>query len=191
MGAGSKEFGRDGRKENGGWEVGAKGLRETGWQDVRGLFGGVGAGETKVGVERVVGSEKKSATGTVKVKEEREGCGGRGGAGGKGVQVAATNGSDAKDEKENEKKIFRGLCVYINGSTAPLVSDHKLKYLLAENGANLSIALGRRTVTHVILGTPNGSTVRNGAGGGLAATKIQKDISRIGGCGVKYVGVEW
>ncbi|KAI4168814.1 MAG: hypothetical protein LQ346_009031, partial [Caloplaca aetnensis] len=63
--------------------------------------------------------------------------------------------------------------------------------LLAENGARVSIALGRRTVTHVILGTPNAGAGAGGAGGGLAASKIQKEIQRVRGKGVKYVGVEW
>ncbi|KAL9591425.1 MAG: hypothetical protein Q9179_007733 [Wetmoreana sp. 5 TL-2023] len=72
-----------------------------------------------------------------------------------------------------------------------MVGDHRLKQILAENGARVSIALGRRSVTHVILGRPNGAAHGNGAGGGLAATKIQKEIQRVGGKGVKYVGVEW
>ncbi|KAI9878376.1 MAG: hypothetical protein M1830_001081 [Pleopsidium flavum] len=159
VGAGSKDFGKDGRKENGGWEVDAPGLRESGWQDVRGLLG---SGEKKVGVEKGVKSTARNE--------------------GEGVEVV---------KPKDEKKIFQGLCVYINGSTAPMASDHKLKYLLSENGASMSIALGRRSVTHVILGTPNGSSVRDGAGGGLAASKIQKEIKRVGGCGVKYVGVDW
>ena len=91
---------------------------------------------------------------------------------------------------KGERGVFDGLVIYINGSTYPLISDHKLKQLLAENGARLSIHLGRRTVTHVILGRPTG-TEGQGAGGGLAGTKIEKEIKRIGGCGVKYVGVEW
>ena len=99
---------------------------------------------------------------------------------------------DMKDaEKMNRKKgIFDGLVIYINGSTHPLMSDHRLKHVLAENGARLSLHLGRRQVTHVILGKPSGSS-RTGAGGGLSGTKIEKEIKRIGGCGVKYVGVDW
>ncbi|KAF7578278.1 BRCT domain containing protein [Pyrenophora tritici-repentis] len=87
-----------------------------------------------------------------------------------------------------EKQIFTGLCFYINGSTAPLVSDHKLKQLLAAHGARHSIALGRRTVTHVILGTVTGN---GGADGGLAATKMQKEIARSGGKAVKFINAEW
>ncbi|KAL1967818.1 hypothetical protein VTN77DRAFT_2507 [Rasamsonia byssochlamydoides] len=100
------------------------------------------------------------------------------------------------EEKKNEtgrapaRGIFSGLTFYINGSTSPVISDHKLKQLLAENGANISIALGRRTVTHVILGKPNNGNC-SGAGGGLAAGKLQKEIARVGGKGVKFVGVEW
>lgn len=86
-------------------------------------------------------------------------------------------------------KIFDGLVIYVNGSTHPLISDHKLKHLLAQNGARMSIHLGRRQVTHVILGKPSGPN--GGAGGGLAGGKLEKEIRRVGGCGVKYVGVEW
>ncbi|RFU25024.1 hypothetical protein B7463_g11319, partial [Scytalidium lignicola] len=89
-----------------------------------------------------------------------------------------------------DRGIFEGLVVYVNGSTYPLVSDHRLKQLLAEHGARLAIHLGRRQVTHVILGRPNGSKI-DGAGGGLAGGKIEKEIRRIRGCSVKYVGVEW
>lgn len=80
--------------------------------------------------------------------------------------------------------------IYINGSTHPLISDHKLKHVLVENGARLSMHLGRRYVTHVILGRPS-EPQRSGAGGGLAGAKIEKEVKRVRGCGLKYVGVEW
>lgn len=102
----------------------------------------------------------------------------------------------AEDDLEEERKlskrrgVFDGLVIYINGSTHPLISDHKLKHILTENGAKLSLHLGRRQVTHVVLGRPSGGQ-GIGAGGGLSATKIEKEIRRVGGCGVKYVGVEW
>jgi hypothetical protein len=96
-----------------------------------------------------------------------------------------------EEEKLNRKKgIFDGLVIYINGSTYPSISDHKLKHVLAENGARMSLHLGRKQVTHVILGKPSGAA-GIGAGGGLSGTKIEKEIRRVGGCGVKYVGVEW
>lgn len=91
--------------------------------------------------------------------------------------------------QDRVSKIFDGLVIYVNGSTHPLVSDHKLKHILVENGAAMSIHLGRRKVTHVILGKPSGPN--GGAGGGLAGGKLEKEIRRVGGCGVKYVGVEW
>ncbi|KAL6156850.1 hypothetical protein ACJQWK_07243 [Exserohilum turcicum] len=87
-----------------------------------------------------------------------------------------------------KQQLFVGLCFYLNGSTAPLVSDHKLKQILATHGASHSITLGRRTVTHVILGTVNS---RGGAGGGLAATKIHKEIARTGGKTVKFISADW
>jgi hypothetical protein len=94
--------------------------------------------------------------------------------------------------------IFSDLTIYINGSTMPLISDHKLKRLLIANGACIAIALTRRSVTHVILGTPNKVASSDsvgvgdgGSGGGLAAGKLQREIQRVGGEGVKFVGVEW
>ncbi|KAJ4422530.1 hypothetical protein N0V82_002864 [Gnomoniopsis sp. IMI 355080] len=95
-----------------------------------------------------------------------------------------------KEEAQGgSSKIFDGLVVYVNGSTHPHISDHKLKHVLVENGASMSIHLGRRKVTHVILGRPSGPS--GGAGGGLAGGKLDKEIRRVGGCGIKYVGVEW
>ncbi|KAK4246758.1 hypothetical protein C7999DRAFT_41827 [Corynascus novoguineensis] len=100
---------------------------------------------------------------------------------------------EARDEENarrtQERKIFDGLVIYVNGSTYPLVSDHKLKYLLSEHGARMSSHLGRGQVTHVILGKPSGPN--GGAGGGLASGKLEKEIRRVGGCSIKFVGVEW
>jgi hypothetical protein len=93
------------------------------------------------------------------------------------------------NEPEKNKGIFDNLVIYVNGSTHPIISDHKLKHLLAENGARMALHLGRRQVTHVILGRPAAGSV--GAGGGLAGGKLEKEIRRVGGVGVKYVGVEW
>lgn len=116
--------------------------------------------------------------------------------------VAVTSSSNSREnhhagqEQEQEKggttKIFDGLVVYVNGSTHPLISDHKLKHVLVEHGARVSVHLGRRHVSHVILGRLS-STARGhaGAGGGLAGGKLDKEVRRVGGCGVKYVGVEW
>ncbi|KAK1995458.1 BRCA1 C terminus domain-containing protein [Colletotrichum falcatum] len=97
------------------------------------------------------------------------------------------------EEKESKKAagrgLFEGVTVYVNGSTHPIISDHRLKRVLVENGGRMSIHLGRRQVTHVIVGRPAG--VGAGAGGGLAGGKLEKEIRKVGGCGVKYVGVEW
>ena len=96
---------------------------------------------------------------------------------------------DGGRNEAKERKIFEGVVVYVNGSTYPHVSDHKLKQILLENGANLSLHLGRRKVTHVIVGRPTGIT--KGAGGGLAGGKLDKEIKKMGGVGVKFVDVEW
>ncbi|OJZ84892.1 hypothetical protein ASPFODRAFT_33869 [Aspergillus luchuensis CBS 106.47] len=95
--------------------------------------------------------------------------------------------------------IFSSLTIHINGQTTPTVSDHKLKHLLILHGANLSLHM-HRGVTHVILGEPNtpssSSSINSGikeagAGGGLAAGKLQKEIQRGGWKGVKLVRVQW
>ncbi|KAI0913840.1 BRCA1 C terminus domain-containing protein [Ustulina deusta] len=98
----------------------------------------------------------------------------------------------AREEAKQPRRIFDGVVVYLNGSTHPLISDHKLKHVLAEHGASMSSHLGRRKVTHVILGRPTaGAYGSGGAGGGLAGGKLQREISKIGGPAVKFVGVQW
>jgi hypothetical protein len=92
-------------------------------------------------------------------------------------------------DRSQPRKIFDGVVVYVNGSTHPLISDHRLKQVLVEHGGRMSFHLGRKQVTHVIIGRPAG--VGLGAGGGLAGGKLQKEIQRVGGRGVKFVSVEW
>ncbi|KAM3524585.1 hypothetical protein NHJ13051_004454 [Beauveria bassiana] len=107
----------------------------------------------------------------------------------KETEVARRNGGSA-----GQSLIFAGLVVHVNGSTAPLVSDYKLKTLLAAHGARVALHLARRHVTHVVLGRPAGSISGSGSagcGGGLAGTKMDREIRRRGGNGIKYVGVEW
>lgn len=99
-------------------------------------------------------------------------------------------GDEAIDSNRNQpRKIFDGVVVYVNGSTHPLISDHKLKQVVVEHGGKMSFHLGRRQVTHVIIGRPSSTGL--GAGGGLAGGKLQKEIQKLRGCGVKFVGVEW
>lgn len=180
VGAGSEDFGQDGRTENRGWMRGAKGLRD---QRQKSLWELNDMRSGKAGAE----------PGDHKMKEK-----GDHGAG----HLAPSNEPGeplsgempwlerSTDALQSEKNIFRNLNFYINGSTYPLISDHKLKHLLVSHGGSLSIALGRRTVTHVILGelsSPNGS----GAGGGIAAGKIEKEIATCRGKGVKFVRAAW
>ncbi|KAL2428886.1 hypothetical protein ABEF95_005476 [Exophiala dermatitidis] len=183
VGAGSKEFGKDGRKENGGWVPGAPGLRERGCQDIRALMDGSrkrqqqespGGSECGSGKRQKMNSnstqaglddeQKKMPTTAV-------------------VASSAEKGEGLADAKPPPPQIFRNLNIYLNGSTAPLISDHKLKQLFAQHGGNSSITLGRRTVTHVVVGTT--------CGGGLASGKIQKEVSLVGGKGIKYVTAQW
>ena len=100
-----------------------------------------------------------------------------------------TGEQDTAKQPQGDRRIFDSLVIYVNGSTLPHVSDHRLKHLLSEHGARVSLHLGRRQVTHVILGKPSGPN--GGAGGGLAGGKLEREIRRVGGCGIKFVGVEW
>jgi hypothetical protein len=96
---------------------------------------------------------------------------------------------EQKAKQQPPRRIFDGVVVYVNGSTHPLISDHKLRHVLAEHGATMSSHLGRRKVTHVILG--RSAAGGYGSGGGLAGAKLQREVSKIGGPAVKFVGVQW
>lgn len=191
VGAGSADFAKDGRKESGTWEKGAKDLRTGAQKSLTEVWGA-----SKVGKRT---SHEKYIKGAAKgAEEDAHHCA----PGTPILQTCAFVKANIRTESDvhaqshvcndasrpHQKQVFAGLCFYLNGSTAPLVSDHKLKQLLAAHGASHSIALGRRTVTHVILGTVN---AKGGAGGGLAATKIQKEVARTGGKAVKFINAEW
>lgn len=211
VGAGSEAFGCDGRLANGGWERGAPGLRSAGQLSLAESFtAGAGRHGLKVrkeGVERRedVGKEKAAsqegyeAALLADLHDETTAMPTDAQDSEESVQQdlqrniqsgACQNNESTHPPQQKAPQVFANLTVYINGSTAPLISDHKLKQLLVTHGARLSIALGRRTVTHVVLGHPVG-LAGAGAGGGLAGSKIQKEIARVGGKGVKFVSAEW
>lgn len=202
VGAGSEAFRKDGRKDNGDWEVGAPGLRGKGWQDIRGLLGeGVrkrrgddGKGDTEVSSKKRRLSDSdisadaagipfpSTTTNNKRMKPDVVSA----------TSVESTKADppsatstihDEPTEPNQPPQIFKGLTMYLNGSTMPLVSDHHLKQLFARHGGNSSISLGRRTITHVILGER--------CGGGLASGKIQKENTTIRGKGIKYVSAKW
>ena len=109
-----------------------------------------------------------------------------------GTKIPGMDQNDQPSDPNPPPQIFDSLTIYVNGTTMPLISDYKLKHLLTTHGARTSLALGRRTVTHVILGKPNAG-VGHGAGGGLAGGKIEKEVlkKRGSGNGIRYVSVEW
>jgi hypothetical protein len=106
---------------------------------------------------------------------------------------ALANEDNLSPEDHQPKQIFHSLVFYVNGSTAPLISDHRLKYLISSRGGHLSISHARKQVTHVIIGNPHNhhSSTGKGTGGALASTKIQREITRHRGKGVKFVGAQW
>ncbi|KAF2102177.1 hypothetical protein NA57DRAFT_17540, partial [Rhizodiscina lignyota] len=173
VGAGSENFGNDGRKPNGGWQKGASGLRA---QGQRSILEAMGAKSSKASVTSTPATKQSNATPLEAPSIDAN------------LELDASLATSENSQPKKKKQIFDDLCIYINGSTAPLISDHKLKRLLAEHGARMSIALGRRSITHVILGT---NCRQGGVGGGLAGGKIQKEVTRVGGKGIKFVGPEW
>lgn len=173
VGAGSENFGQDGRKDNGDWEKGASGLRSRGQRSIAEALGAKASkGNVKPKGKSTADENAGHASFTPALPQTSK----------------LESDTSADDTKSTKPQIFTNLCFYINGSTAPLISDHKLKYVLTEHGGRTSVALGRRTVTHVILGT---GCERGGAGGGLSSSKIQKEIARVRGKGVKFVTADW
>lgn len=180
---------------NGHWEPGAPRLREEGWQDIRGLIGR----STKRKHDITVGSDKENVEGK-RLRTETPSAENSKVDGGvcakfslRNIKVDETHESEKEIDQQSPSssggseypQIFKFLNLYLNGSTAPLVSDHRLKQLWVQHGGEVSIGLGRRTVTHVILGEGISG------GGGLASSKIQKEVTRVRGKGIKYVNVKW
>ncbi|PSN64337.1 hypothetical protein BS50DRAFT_460755, partial [Corynespora cassiicola Philippines] len=179
VGAGSRDFGKDGRKENGGWERGVKGLRTADQRSLAEVWGASKASKSTVPGQKGTNTPILHPHTLLTSR-----------LAGEATEGAVTRSGDIPEpfSKPSPKQIFEGLCFYLNGSTAPLVSDLKLKQLLASRGGQTSIVLGRRHVTHVIVGAAQG---QGGIGGVLSASKMQKEIARTGGKGVKFVGAEW
>ncbi|KAK5129403.1 hypothetical protein LTR08_003290 [Meristemomyces frigidus] len=214
VGAGSRGFGKDGRMENGGWAKGAKGLRTGGQQSIVESMVGVNKDVERPAKRQRVDKQQNPTKGinpSAPFRKEdgtiRESSWTSHGSSPSALlspidlrsptatATAPHNQIRASVEEaevviENAvPRIFASYTIYINGSTAPTISDHKLKHLISNHGGRMSIALGRRTVTHVILGRPNSGS--GGCGGGLSGSKLQKEITRKGGCAVKYVTVDW
>ncbi|KAL6237314.1 BRCT domain-containing protein [Aspergillus navahoensis] len=171
-------------------------------RDIRSMMG-IGKGDSTSGSELAVGEKKnmKSTTTSTSISSISELTDLTPGAFSGTVssnpdpvpsqrQLQSRSQLTAATSTPPESTIFRGVTIYINGLTAPLVSDHKLKFLLVAHGATLALSLSRR-VTHIIIGKPNAGPGRGGSGGGLAAGKVQKEMARGGWRGMRIVGVEW
>ena len=186
VGAVSENFGTDGRKENGDWEPGAPVLHERGWQDIRGLMKGTRKRSSEpLGDDDVLAQGKRQKSETPGRTEATEDHPTTEPVDGPGNELSKDSASTSQTSSDTPQppQIFRGLNIYLNGSTAPSISDHKLKQLFAQHGGSSSIGLGRRTVTHVIIGET--------CGGGLASGKIEKEITNVRGKSIKFVTVQW
>lgn len=207
VGAGSLDFGCDGRTENGGWLPGARGLRKDGQQSIQQTLEVENDDERPRKRVKVEEAEQKPTAVVNPFTPFRKGDGTVRDASWTSHEISPSHllepmdpstiiaTSHSQHEKEDRPEvpqsppqIFANLTVYINGSTLPYIGDHKLKHLLSSHGAHLSIALGRRSVTHVIVGKTVGS---GGCGGGLSSSKLHKEVQRIGGQSLKYVTAEW
>ncbi|KAM0720954.1 hypothetical protein Q7P37_003239 [Cladosporium fusiforme] len=212
VGAGSLDFGQDGRTESGSFVAGAQGLR-TGGQ--KSLWESMGIQKNTERPVKKVKSEKADDATTVvnpftpfkkpdgSIREtswtSHESSPSHllspWDAAEPPTAVDATQSQTDEQNREETtpapeyRQIFSGLTFYINGSTAPHISDHKLKQLLSLHGGQLSISLGRRSVTHVIIAKPG--SLGESCGGGLAGTKIQKEVAQKGGKSIRFVNVEW
>lgn len=91
--------------------------------------------------------------------------------------------------EDANKKIFEGCSIYISGMTQPHIGDHALKHLLGKSGAQVSTYIRATKNTHIIIGEE--AKVGSGAGGGLAAGKIQKLVQSRKLVGMKFVSVHW
>ncbi|KXT13905.1 hypothetical protein AC579_2630 [Pseudocercospora musae] len=223
VGAGSLDFGKDGRSENGGWEIGAAGLRNGGQQSIWESMkvskdeGDIDRPAKRIKTEKTESQPRPTSVvnpftpfrkpdGKMRESSWPSSC----------VEYSPSDflspidpiatpeqahAEDCEAELADEEaegdvdisqpilpQIFNNLCFYINGCTAP-VSDHKLKHMISIHGGNMSIALGRRTVTHVVLGKPNANG--SGCGGGLAGSKIHKEITQMRGKSVKFITADW
>lgn len=188
---GSEGVGKYGRKENGSWEAAAPGLKEKGVQDIRRFMRGPRKRESEevAGIRRQVCKRKRDDIQDGAKLAERHthpSTSSRDPAG----LPAPVSGSEvylpshaADSAAPLPPQIFRSLTLYLNGSTQSSgISDHKLKSLFVQHGGSISITLARRTVTHIVLGSE---------GGGLAAGKIQKEMAKVAGMGVRYVTAKW
>ena len=196
VGAGSLWFGREESGGGGYGRVGDVGSRGGEWKDAQNQRPRV------LGLGPLKGTEAEEAE-NVRRKEfpETLALASRDGLDvGADEAVVKRQGTEGDDDDDGTKQsilttttttkrpLFAGVCVYINGSTYPHISDHKLKQLLIQHGASISLVLARRSVSHVVVGTS-----RAGGGGRLSGSKIQKEVvvGRGRGSGIKFVTVEW
>ncbi|KAK3052669.1 hypothetical protein LTR09_006150 [Extremus antarcticus] len=210
VGAGSLDFGNDGRAANGDWVKGAPGLRTGGQKSI--LDAGV---VVEKDVERPTkrmktedGSAKEPTRATNPFTPFRREDGSiretswTSHESSPSHLLSPINSSatslatpPAVEEAVNEQskelpppQIFDNLVLYVNGNCGEDISDHKLKRVWCEHGGHTSVHLARRTVSHVVIGRPNSN---GGSGGGLAGSKIQKEVTKQRGSVVKFVTSEW
>ncbi|KAK3691929.1 hypothetical protein LTR37_018360 [Vermiconidia calcicola] len=210
VGAGSLDFGKDGRTASGGWIQGASGLRKGGQKSIWESMPGARIDKDVERPAKRVKTEQPTPTNVVNpytpftkqdgsIREtswtSHESSPSHllspidpNSSASPTQPIPDPDNADIAQEVGEIPQLFANLAFYINGSTAPAVSDHKLKRLISERGGQVSVGLGRRTVTHVIIGRPNSN---GGCGGGLSGSKLHKEVARKGGNALQYVTAEW
>lgn len=210
VGAGSLEFGSDGRTANGGWVKGASGLRTGGQKSILDARGVVVEKDVERPSKRIktehsteeptrvtnpftpFRKEDGSIRETSWTSHESSPSHLLSPIDSSAVSLATPPAVQEAVGDTNEKQlppqIFANLVLYVNGNCGEDISDHKLKRIWCEHGGHTSIHLARRRVSHVVIGRPNSN---GGSGGGLAGSKIQKEVAKQRGSVVKFVTAEW
>lgn len=85
-------------------------------------------------------------------------------------------------------RIFEHCVFYINCCTAPLVSDHRLRQLIAQHGGEISTTMSKRSVTHVVVSK---NQDKKSGKATLAGKKANLEIRKTRGKGIKYIDVNW
>lgn len=106
VGAGSVNFGKDGRKANGGLEADAPAFREKGWQDIRALMNGNRKRALETKMNEPDFKKQKSSHESEHHEEDSE------------SPQDQVETSELEAKTTSTPQIFNSLNMYLNGSTA-------------------------------------------------------------------------
>ncbi|KAG9585242.1 hypothetical protein KCU77_g11366, partial [Aureobasidium melanogenum] len=189
VGAGSEDFGKDGRLDNGSWAKGAPGLRSGSHMSVVEAFR-----IRKVGVKDTPTEKARAKIMVNRGKEQELDL-----LDIPSAQPVPQHSSQDQDPASSFEDELLREDSSPDGRGPPRSGDRKRHHTETSSGVcwglhlyqwqHVSDNLGPQVQTPALLGSPNASSIP-GAGGGLSASKMQKEITKIGGKNVKFVTVE-